>query len=208
MKAIKRLILSISILALSSCGTHQAITENSSSKHSKAGWASMQHGDWDGARVHFAKAVGNGDLANLPAEQMAVLNYEYGRSLGVTCFYEEAEQYLLKAYELDKESNGPAYMSLSELARLLMDQGRYEEAVNYFEKLTSEIAPETVQNAPVAYADILGEYAEVLGKTGRYNEAIEIKNEEREIRDSHPEGFSITDRTPYGSQCSPASINL
>jgi tetratricopeptide (TPR) repeat protein len=189
------------ILMISSCGSHQAITGKSASAHSKAGWADMQKGDWDSARRHFARAVGNGNLANLPASNMAVFNYEYGRSLGVTCFYDEAETYLLKAYELDQESDGPTYMSLTELSRLLMDQQRYEEAARYFERLFNELPEKTIHEAPIGHADILGEYAVVLSKIGRYDEAIDIRNRERSIREANPEGHSMTDRTPYGSHC-------
>ncbi len=140
-------------------------------------------------------------MAKLPASRMAVLNYEYGRSLGVTCFYDEAESYLLKAYELDQQSSGPAYMSLTELARMNLDRGHFIQAVNYYQKLLDEFPEEMQKKAPIGYADILDEYATAIGRTPRFVEAIDVRKLERKIREEHPEGYSITDRTPYGSQC-------
>ncbi|GAB7562005.1 hypothetical protein LG202_00440 [Methylobacillus methanolivorans] len=63
----------------------------------------------------------NANLGGVAPSTRAVLSSEYGRSLGATCFFNDATFYLNQAYDLDKQTGGPLYMSLVELARLNLD---------------------------------------------------------------------------------------
>lgn len=163
--------------------------------------AASQNGDWDSSRRHWAKAVVNADLAGTPEAKMAALNYEYGRSLGVTCFFEESEKYLNLAYQQDSKTGGPAYNDLVELARLNLDQKKWVASIAYFKKalpILKQINAPT--EAPYAYADILSEYADALDAVGS-GDAANYRNQAESIKKNRPDGYSITDRTPYGTQC-------
>jgi tetratricopeptide (TPR) repeat protein len=179
-----------------------AINRKTSQITSEAGAIAQQNGDWDAARRNFAKALLNAEMGNEPKDTLAILNYEYGRSLGVTCFFEKAEFYLEKSLELDQQTNGPIYLSILELARLNFDQKRYEAAIPYFEKLLpiyKDINAE--KEAPYAVAEVFDEYSVALGKTGNMKKAESIKQKAITLRAQYPGGYSVTDRTPYGTQC-------
>jgi hypothetical protein len=53
----------------------------------------------------------------------------------------------------------------------------------------------------MAYADILEEYALALDGAGRREEAVHTRKELAQVRSANPKGFSTTDRTPYGRDC-------
>ena len=168
----------------------------------QAGYQAQQAGDWDAARRNYAKAVVNGELGNLPQEQMAVLYYEYGRSLGATCFYNESAQYLQKALEIDLKTNGPAYMSMLELARLNLKTKNYSEVLNYFEKLIpiyKELNAE--KKSPLGTAEAYEDYSDALKESGDIIRAKDYEEKAKQLRADNPAGHSITERTPYGTQC-------
>lgn len=167
----------------------------------KAAVTEQERGDWDKTRQAWAKVVANSRAFGATVEQRAVYHYEYGRSLGVTCFFAEAEAELLEAYRLDVESNGPVYMSLTELARLSLDQKRYADAARYFERMFSEVDENMLEQSPVEYAKIFGEYADALAAMGSKKEAEAALNEAEAIRREHPQAEPMMERTPYGSQC-------
>lgn len=158
-------------------------------------------GDWNAARQAWEQVMAASHASGATARQQAVYHYEYGRSLGVTCFFDKAEHELLDAYRLDRETEGPAYMSLTELARLNMAQKNFAEAVAYFEQMLNEVDEKVLREAPIGYADILDEYAAALTDTGREERAAKMHKEALEIRAAHPQSHSITERTPYASQC-------
>lgn len=129
----RKLIILIQIFTLIGCAT--AINQKSATNHMRAAVSARQVGDWDLYRRHWAKAVVNSKLAHEPEQKMAVLNYEYGRALGVTCFFEEAEKYLNVAYQQDVNTGGPSYNDLVELARLNLDQKKWKKSITYYKKV-------------------------------------------------------------------------
>lgn len=162
----------------------------------------VQNNDFNTAREYWVKAVENSELGKEPEQKLAVLYYEYGRALGVTCFFDESETYLKKAYEFDKKTNGPVYMSLTELGRLNLDQKNYNEALEYFNEVLPMLESMNAHiKAPMEFSFILDEYVEMLNKTGKEEEAQRNKQRALEIRKNNPRRFSITERTMYGSQC-------
>ncbi len=162
----------------------------------------QQRGKWDNARVAYAKAVTEPSLNDADPKKQAIMHYEYGRALGVTCFFDMAEAELNRAYELDKQSFGPVYLTLVELARLNLDQKKYAQSVDYFERAMPELEfVNAVTEDPRAFADILDEYASALGAVGRAAEAQTATQRASDIRTKNPGTQPITDRTPYGKQC-------
>lgn len=196
-----RLLLTL-LLTSSMVGCVTAINEKNATYYEQVGIAAQQRGDWDASRKAFARAANNADLANTSPKNRAILHYEYGRSLGVTCFYKEAERELELAYNLDKQTGQPLYYSLVELARLNLDTQNYSQAATYFDKAMQGLnRANAVKESPIAYADILDEYSTALAGLGRKNESSELEKRANAIRGKNPKGGSITDRTPYGKQC-------
>jgi tetratricopeptide (TPR) repeat protein len=192
----------VALLALTLTGCASAINTKNANYHATAANEAGKAGDWATARKEWAKALVNAQLVGATAQQLAVFNYEYGRALGVLCFWDEAEKYLSKAYELDLDTGGPEFMSLTELSRLKYDQKEYAKAAVYYERAIQAMdkagAP---RKAPIDFADILTEYTDTLYHTNRDADAKAIQERADDLRRNNPKGQSRTDRTPYGTQC-------
>lgn len=179
-----------------------SINRNTSDITAKSGYEAQKAGDWDAARRNFAKAVVNGDLGKLSQEQMASLYYEYGRSLGVTCVYDESEKYLQKTLDIDLKINGPAYMSLLELARLNLKIKDYSKAISYFDQLLPIYTTLNAEKeAPIGVAEAYEDYSYALKEVGNITKAKDFETKAEQLRANNPNGYSITERTPYGTQC-------
>ena len=101
----------------------------------------------------------------------AIFYFEYGRSAGVTCFFDIAEDYLNKAYKLDSKIGGPSFLSLVELFRLNLDQKKFQEAIDYFLKALPELERVNAPSeSPAEFSKLLDEYAIALNATGNYEE--------------------------------------
>jgi hypothetical protein len=93
-------------------------------------------------------------------------------------------------------------MSLLELARLMHDQKHFDKAIPYYERgIQAMEKVDAANKAPIGFADALDEYAHSLNETGNESEAKAILGRADEIRLRNPEGYSISDRTPYGTKC-------
>jgi len=196
----KILLIIISFLAISGCVN--SINQRSEVNHARKAYSAQQRGDWDTARRHWAKSVVNANLANEPALNLAVLNYEYGRSLDVTCFFEKSEQYLKTANEIDERAGGPIHMSFLELARLKYTQNDYSSAVSYYEKLPpiyKKLNAEQID--PIGVAIIYEEYSDSLNKTGNTSESNKYKQIADNLRKENPDKSAGLENTPYGTQC-------
>lgn len=170
--------------------------------HLAVAYQAEYNGAWSTAETHYGKALVRAKSEGASEKVRAILNYQYGRALGVTCSFKEAEQHLLKAFELDEKTNGETFKDLTELARLHYDQENYPKAVSYFERNIHILEKLDAPNkAPIAYSDILFEYSQALHHTGNTSKAEDLKNKAMDIRNKHPEGYSITERTPYGKYC-------
>ncbi|CAG4903917.1 hypothetical protein R52603_03144 [Paraburkholderia saeva] len=190
----------VSTLILGGCAS--AVSDHVSTNYTAVGAAAEARGDWDKARQAFARATLNADQADLPPARKAVAHYEYGRTLGVTCFFDESERELNVAYQLDKQAGQPLFLSLVELARLNLDQQKFAQSAGYFERALPYLDKAgAATRAPTAYADILDEYARALSGAGRSAEAKALADRATALRNGTPGKHSITDRTPYGKFC-------
>ncbi|WP_253281308.1 hypothetical protein [Cupriavidus sp. HPC(L)] len=167
-----RIAIAVLFSAALLAGCASEVRERIASNYGRVGAAAIRQGDWDTARRAFARVTVNADLAELPAARRALAHYEYGRSLGVTCYFDRAEEELKTAFELDKQAGQPLYLSLVELARLNLDQGKYSQSAAYFERAIPLLeAAGVAKEAPMGYADILEEYARTLSGMGRTADA-------------------------------------
>ncbi|PTR06620.1 hypothetical protein C8R32_110104 [Nitrosospira sp. Nsp5] len=135
----KRLISSLIIL-LNLAG-YASANEKPVGEYMRNAAAAQDRGDWDEARRIYVRAFAEANLAQADSRFKAVIHYGYGRSLGVTCFFEEAERQLNLANDFDKHTGGVFYLSLTELARLNLDQRKFAEAVSYLERILAELDP-------------------------------------------------------------------
>jgi len=194
------LVISVSIIFTACAST---INVHNANKHFKVANDATKAGDWDTARRQWAKTLVNAELSDKVSPQnMAIINYEYGRALGVQCFYEKSEEYLIRAYKLDLEINGPSFMDLVELARLNFDQKKFNESIPYFEnaiRSLEEVKYDT--KAPIGFRDILKEYSIALKNVGSHGKVKMVDSRIKDINSKNTKGYSITDRTPYGTQC-------
>ena len=167
--------------------------------YASAARALIAKNNWRAARVAMARAVTEAEARGLGPKTLVTLYYEYGRCLGVTGKFTDAEACLLKALALDKQTGGPFYMDLTELARLNYDQGKYPQANACFEQALQEMVRlGLADDAPAAFIDILSEYGVALRKTGNEFESGTMDARIKAIRAAHPVLVSQTERTPYG----------
>ena len=170
--------------------------------------AASQRGDWNTARSIYSRLFTDERLAQSDLRFKAVLHYEYGRALGVTCFFKEAEREFIAGNELDKndgdkQTGGVFYLSLTQLGRLNLAQRKFPEAVSYFEQILGELDPVISANTvPSFYSNLLDDYASALSGAGRSEEADVAGKRAAEIRASvRTAPRAIVDPTPYGTQC-------
>jgi tetratricopeptide (TPR) repeat protein len=194
-----RILCVMFVLLATGCGSWDPTKGISAKGHANAGAAFESQGLWRQARDEFEAATRDLEKDVPGGPLYAVVYYEYGRCLGVTGRFDEAEVWLKRALDRDRKRKGPFYLDLTELARLNFDQGKFAEAISYFEPLVQELdrigAP---TQTPAAYSDILREYAEALTKIGRIDEAKKKMEIVAELKEKFPMQKSITDRTPYG----------
>jgi tetratricopeptide (TPR) repeat protein len=156
--------------------------------------------------MYFARAITNAELAGAPEKGLAVLWYEYGRSSGVICDWEESEKGLNMAFELDSRTGGPDYMALYELARMNHDREMYPEAIEYFQRAYSKIQEDQADTKdPIGYADFLDEFAYLLEHTGQNDMVPQLSARSERIRAAFKGKDSHTEKTPYGTECQAGS---
>lgn len=190
------------VLLLIFCGCAGRVMQRNSDKYARAADSFKEAGEWEKALEPAKRAMINAERAHSNVKNRAILHYEYGRVLGVTCSFQEAEAELKEAYELDQEAKQPLFLSLTELARLNLDQGKYKEANEYFEKSIQELKfAKADQSMPIDFAEVLNEYATSLEKVSDSKKAASIRKEARGLIKNHPSEQSNTDRTPYGKHC-------
>lgn len=171
-------------------------------RHAQLADQSQKSGDWEKAKMNWAKAVKSAEEGSAPENMLTLFYYEYGRSLGATCNFSEAEIFLLKANRIDKKIGEPVFLSLTELARLNLDQNKFDEAIKYFELSFIELDKVNAKKeSPAEYANLLDEYSKALESIGKTNESEKIREKSESIKKNNPKRYSITDRTPYGLYC-------
>lgn len=193
-------------LIISLTGCVSALNVRNAENHAQAGYAAQRSGNWDAARRQFAQAVVNADLGDADLSGKSIVNYEYGRALGVTCVYDEAEKYLIRSKTMKEQLNLSPYLALYELGLMNEKQGNYEASANYFAQLIPEMKKEGLQKKyPLGVADAYDRYASALEKTGKANEAALQRKEAGAIRAANPNAQPFGALTPYGSQCAKTS---
>ncbi len=159
--------------------------------HFEAAQKFENSGDPNSAMSHYAKALQNAHLAKAPPKTISMLTYNYGRMLGHTCNYEEAEKYLMEALEIEKSVTGPdseiSSMRLFELARLHQGNDEYKKSVSYYSKaipIGEKLGAE--QSDPIGYSLVLDGYVDALKKINSMDTAAIVSEKSRKIKESNP----------------------
>lgn len=193
------LLASLAILG----GCAAPINVRNAEAHAQAGYAAERAGDWDGARRQFAQAVVNADLGNADVHGKAIVNYEYGRALGVTCEYAMSEKYLLRSKELVVQEGRAPYLPLYELGLLAEQQRKPQEAAQYFAELIPLMEQQgLLEHYPLGVADVHERYASALASLGKSVQASAQRAQASAIREANPNAKPFGSVTPYGSACS------
>jgi len=199
-------LISVAIICSVLAGCASPINIRTMQTHTQYGYQAQGIGDWEAATRHFARAVVNSDLGNADPRTRAIVNYEYGRGMGVVCEYSEAEKYLLRAIEYDRKAKNPPYLSLFELALVYAHQGKFEEAIQRFSELVTILETEKIKDRyPLGVAEVYERYALALEKVARSSEAETRRSEARAIRTANPAATPFGKLTPYGTRCRAAS---
>lgn len=197
MKSVTAVLL---VWVLSGCAS--SINEHNANTYARSASLASKQGDWEAARKMWARAVVNASLAHADKRYLAVLNYEYARALGVTCFYDEARQYFEAAYALDRETGGPTFMSLAELGRMQLARGDNEKASVYMARAYEEgQTAQLEKHDPVGLADLIDDHARALEAQGNMGGAQEKRRFASMLRAANPGARTKTDITPYGTHC-------
>jgi tetratricopeptide (TPR) repeat protein len=190
-------------LLFSLVGCVSAINEKNAHRYADAGLQAQQSGDWESARIYWSRAVVNTRLAGTSEKNISITTYEYGRSAGVTCFFEEAEASLNESLEITKRINGPVHLVVLELARLNYDQSKFYKAVSYYESLPALYADlEAETKDPIGVAFVYEEYSESLANSGDKEKSDIYRKLASKLRSNGNSSNSKTERTPYGKHCS------
>ena len=148
-------------------------------------------GDYTSAREQYGKALVDARLAGVDPATISMLTYNYGRTTGYTCHFEEAEKYLLEALNMEKNITGPesgvSTKRVFELARLYFDQGQYAKSAVYYANgipLVEKLG--AAQSDPIGLANAMDEYAVALANVGKTSDAATAKQRAAQLREQNP----------------------
>jgi hypothetical protein len=177
------------------------INVRNGSAHEAAARVAAHNGDWQTARLQYAQALTNARLAHAGAAEEGRLSYEYGRVLGITCSYGLAEQMLQTSLQLGRQSGGPAYLPLLELALMAEKQGP-QRAVKYYRELEPHLDDSQLSaRHPGGVADVRRRYASVLAASGDEAGATAQRVKASALEAANPGSREEGHYTPYGSAC-------
>jgi tetratricopeptide (TPR) repeat protein len=178
------------------------------------GMQAYERRDFPAAEPPLERAVVHYRLARAAPAQTADALQHLGRVKGALCKFDDAEELLLEAFELEQTAEPPtrAMHIAFELAHLYFDQGKYAQSIGPFERGLAIFQQQSLQgNDPIGLADQLDDYAFALRKidaADRANTALETasllrsqrQHSEAKLQPSHYGvlcGNSAADRTDW-----------
>ncbi|HTJ77442.1 MAG TPA: tetratricopeptide repeat protein [Rariglobus sp.] len=198
----KFLLSGILIACLAGCaGSAGNANFKPSTRHAIAGDAAKLKKDWPTVRTEYAAAVVCAEQEGRAPATLADMYFEYGLSLAVLGEFTDAETYFLKTLEIDKKTNGPIEVDLTQLARINFDQRKYKEAVAYYDDLLLILTKIKVDSArPASFMVILSEYSMCLTGLGRSEDAkaVDALMVRLQAENQYTEE-PIKKRIPYGT---------
>jgi Tetratricopeptide repeat. len=171
-------------------------------KYYQEGLEAQRKGEYEMAKKYFYRAWDNAKIGRLEPQLRAESAYSLGRVYGILCDHKNAELLLLEALKYDKESSGPVYMSLFELAYLKYDQDKYDEAVSYFQQAIQLVDDQKyIEYDPATFVMHFSTYSKSLEKTGHNDEAKMFNNRAKVISEKYTNERPKAQRTLYNKNC-------
>ena len=184
--------LIISAITITVLGCANPINQKTAEHYHDLGSQSEDAGDYELAEEYYSRALWNAKMGQSPNSGISMVYYNLGRVKGYLCKYHEAEELLLEALRLEEETSGPdsglTSMRLFELGRLNAAWSQFDEALSYYSRAISLVRKLDVETSdPIGFANVLGEYAELLESSGNREKAISIGQEADRIRIANPD---------------------
>lgn len=171
-------------------------------------YMALQENNWPLYKKLLRKVIDTSTSAGAPPNERAIFWYEYGRALGITCEWKQAEFALAVAHNLDLRTGGPVHKSLNELGRVNGLIKQYGKAVGYFTRGAKALAQyqeqyPTAEINLAGSAQVLTDFAYALEQTGGQPSDIQrLRDGAVAVRKKSVEkGEAYADVTPYGTQC-------
>lgn len=182
----QRLFITVSLVfALTACAN--PINQHNAARYHELGRQAELAGDYKAAEGYYGRTLANARIGRSPDAGISMAAYNLGRVKGHLCMYDEAEQLLLEALQLEEKVTGPdsavTSMRLFELARLHFDQQHYDQAGQYYARALPIVKKLGVESRdPIALADAIEEYSVALKNLGKNDEAQKTKQEADQLR--------------------------
>ena len=156
-------------------------------------WGSQAElaGDYSLAEENYSRALWNARMGNVPRSGISLVTYNLGRVKGYLCKYDEAEQLLLEALQLEEQESGAdsglTSMRLFELARLSAARNRFDEAHQYYSRAIPVVRELDIESVdPIGFANVLSDFAKVLESLEQESAAEDAARESEQLRAAHP----------------------
>jgi tetratricopeptide (TPR) repeat protein len=186
-----RRLLALVAVCLGGCMATHALNARNAERYYETARRYESAGDWTLARISYGRACANVTLGKLGPAAEARCLYEWSRItgyLGETAAAEDGFRRVLTL--IDAAAGEVDYLrppSLCELARLLYDTERYEEANPVYESAVNELEKTPVENEdPIAFADFLDEYAQSLRAAAFDSRASAVAERATALRRKNP----------------------
>ena len=148
-------------------------------QHYEAGVRAEGKADYRAAQREYAQAYKIAEDDKLGPAALSAATYELGRVTGYLCDYSRAHRLLRQSLEIEERVSGPYSANTSarymELARLNYDNGRYAQAVPYYERAIPLLEKLDVDKRdPLGFAEALDEFGASLSHIGATSEAQRV----------------------------------
>ncbi len=174
----------------------------------RSAYMALQANNWPLYKSLLRKVIDTSTSSGAPLNERAIFWYEYGRALGITCEWKQAQFALAVAHNLDLKTGGPVHKSLNELGRINGLIKQYGKAVGYFTRGAKTFAqyherhPAEEVNLSGS-AQVLTDFAYALEQIGgQPSDVKRLRDNAVAARKKGVEkGETYADVTPYGTQC-------
>ncbi|MFQ5470803.1 MAG: hypothetical protein ACE5EH_10930 [Gammaproteobacteria bacterium] len=179
-------------------------------KHHSYGSMQEKHGDLLKAEKLYFMELVHSRMGHASAKRIPTALYNLGRVKGYLCKNEEAERYLVTAYDL--VNNGPGHSENEkikynlELAKFYFENNLFEDAEPYYASLFNRLSTTpNSQDIKALLRQITEQYTTILGEMGKFKQAKSLTDNFYSI------GYSDLTELPvneselrYGSHCNTA----
>lgn len=184
-------LLAFCILGCTGCRLTHELNAGHYRFHLNAGLDALDRNRYSTAKHEFARAIWYAQGENLGPEAEAAAIYDYALAVGHLGEFQSAEECLKRALVLDAKTEPTegkqATMRLFELARLYQAWGKNELSRTAYQRALQNLKNWNAEEKdPIGLAQVLDDYAAVLGKAGNKSEAESIRERSDSIRRANP----------------------